>query len=140
MRLEIRHLELVVAIAESGSLGRAAARLHLSRPAVTTQLKRIETFVGGALFIRSTGGVFPTHTGAELVREARRLLHQFTALQRTARMNAQDESGAPVKVGGRSGQTGQPAGRRPDGDVAAAHRHQPDDARHGNPRHPAGFR
>jgi molybdate transport repressor ModE-like protein len=100
MRLEIRHLELVVAIAESGSLRRAAARLHLSQPAVTTQLKRIETFVGGALFIRSTGGVFPTHTGAELVREAQRLLHQFGVLQRTARVNAQDESGAPVKVGG----------------------------------------
>ncbi|WP_328453571.1 helix-turn-helix domain-containing protein [Amycolatopsis sp. NBC_00438] len=62
MRLEIRHLELVVEVAEAGSLRRAAARLHLSQPAVTTQLKRIEQFVGGALFIRSTDGVVPTHT------------------------------------------------------------------------------
>ncbi|WP_158104181.1 LysR family transcriptional regulator [Amycolatopsis pretoriensis] len=100
MRLEIRHLELVVAIAESGSLRRAAARLHLSQPAVTTQLKRIETFFGGALFVRSASGVFLTHTGAELVREAQSLLHQLRALQRKAQVNAQKESGAPVKVGG----------------------------------------
>jgi DNA-binding transcriptional LysR family regulator len=100
MRLEIRHLELVVEIAEAGSLRRAAARLHLSQPAVTTQLKRIEEFVGGALFVRSADGVVPTHTGTELVRDARNLVRQFAALQRTARANAQREAGAPVKVGG----------------------------------------
>lgn len=100
MRLEIRHLELVVEVAEAGSLRRAAARLHLSQPAVTTQLKRIEQFVGGALFLRSPEGVVPTHTGAELIRDARNLLRQFDALQRTARVNAASESGAPVKVGG----------------------------------------
>jgi DNA-binding transcriptional LysR family regulator len=60
MRLEVRHLELVVAIAESGSLRRAAAQLHLTQPAVTTQLKRIEQHLGGALFLRSTDGVLAT--------------------------------------------------------------------------------
>ncbi|MFI5608640.1 LysR family transcriptional regulator [Amycolatopsis sp. NPDC051903] len=100
MRLEIRHLELVVAIAESGSLRRAAARLHLTQPAVTTQLKRIEQFLGGPLFVRSVEGVLPTHTGTELVRDAQKLLHGFDALQRTARLNAQHEAGAPVRVGG----------------------------------------
>lgn len=100
MRLEIRHLELVVAIAEAGSLRRAAARLHLTQPAVTTQLKRLEAYFGGPLFVRSAGGVLPTHTGAELVRDAQTLLRQFDALQRTARVNARGEAGAPVKVGG----------------------------------------
>jgi DNA-binding transcriptional LysR family regulator len=100
MRLEIRHLELVVEVAEAGSLRRAAARLHLSQPAVTTQLKRIEQFFGGSLFVRSAEGVLPTHAGAEFVREARTLLRQFEVLQRTARVNARGEAGAPVKVGG----------------------------------------
>ncbi|SED01137.1 DNA-binding transcriptional regulator, LysR family [Amycolatopsis tolypomycina] len=100
MRLELRHLELVVAIADAGSLRRAAARLHLSQPAVTTQLKRIERFFGGSLFVRSADGVLPTHAGAELVRDARNLLRQFEILQRTARVNARSEAGAPVKVGG----------------------------------------
>lgn len=100
MRLEIRHLELVVAIAESGSLRRAAARLHLTQPAVTTQLRRIEQHLGGALFVRSAGGVLATHTGAEFVREAKKLLGQLGGLQQSARTNARRESGAPVKVGG----------------------------------------
>ncbi|MEW2505712.1 LysR family transcriptional regulator [Amycolatopsis sp. NPDC047767] len=100
MRLEIRHLELVVAIAEAGSLRRAAGRLHLTQPAVTTQLKRIEQFLGGPLFVRSAEGVLPTHTGTELVRDAQKVLHGFDALQRAARLNAQHEAGAPVRVGG----------------------------------------
>lgn len=100
MRLEIRHLELVVEVADAGSLRRAAARLHLSQPAVTTQLKRIERFFGGPLFVRSADGVLPTHAGAELVRDARNLLRQFEVLQRTARVNARSEAGAPLKVGG----------------------------------------
>jgi DNA-binding transcriptional LysR family regulator len=100
MLLEIRHLRLVVEVADAGSLRRAAARLHLSQPAVTAQLKRLERHLGGALFVRSADGVLPTHTGTELVRDARNLLRQFEALQRTARVNAQGEAGAPVKVGG----------------------------------------
>ncbi|MDT8911319.1 LysR family transcriptional regulator [Amycolatopsis sp. PS_44_ISF1] len=100
MRLEIRHLELVLAIAEAGSLRRAAARLHLTQPAVTTQLQRIEEVLGGPLFVRSVEGVLPTHTGTELVRDAQSLLRHFESLQRSARLNAQQETGAPVKVGG----------------------------------------
>lgn len=100
MRLGIRHLELVVAIAESGSLRRAATRLHLTQPAVTTQLKRIEQFLGGALFLRSHDGVLPTHTGTEFVREAKKLLDQLEDLERSARQNAQRGGGAPIKVGG----------------------------------------
>jgi DNA-binding transcriptional LysR family regulator len=100
MRLEVRHLELVVAIAESGSLRRAAVRLHLTQPAVTTQLKRIEQHLGGALFLRSTDGVLATHTGTEFIRDAKKVLDQVTDLERAARLNARRESGTPFKVGG----------------------------------------
>jgi DNA-binding transcriptional LysR family regulator len=100
MRLGVRHLELVVAIAEAGSLRRAATRLHLTQPAVTTQLKRIEQYLGGSLFIRSHDGVLPTHTGTEFVREAKKLLDQLDDLERSARQNAQRDGGAPIKVGG----------------------------------------
>ncbi|PRY35800.1 DNA-binding transcriptional LysR family regulator [Umezawaea tangerina] len=100
MRLEVRHLELVVAIAESGSLRKAAAHLHLTQPAVTTQLKRIEAWLGGPLFVRSTDGVLATHTGTELVRDAKKVLDQLADLERTARLNTQRESGTPLKVGG----------------------------------------
>lgn len=100
MRLELRHLDLVVAIADSGSLRRAAARLHLTQPAVTTQLQRIEEHLGGVLFVRSAEGVLLTSTGEQFVTEAKTVLAQFDSLQRSARLNAQRESGAPVKLAG----------------------------------------
>jgi DNA-binding transcriptional LysR family regulator len=100
MRLEVRHLELIVAIAESGSLRRAATHLHLTQPAVTTQLKRIEGHLGGPLFVRSAQGVLPTSTGAALVRDAKKLLENLENLERSARLALQREPGARVRVGG----------------------------------------
>ncbi|MFD9703648.1 LysR family transcriptional regulator [Lentzea sp. NPDC059081] len=99
MRLEVRHLELVVAIADCGSLRKAAARLHLTQPAVTTQLKRIEGHLGGALFLRSAGGVVLTPAGSDFVQEARSMLTQLITLERVTRRNAQS-SDAPTRVAG----------------------------------------
>jgi len=99
MRLEVRHLELVVVIADSGSLRRAAARLHLSQPAVTTQLKRIEDHLGGPLFLRGADGVRLTPTGADFVQEARSLLGRLESLERVTRRNAQ-RHGAPTRLAG----------------------------------------
>lgn len=99
MRLEVRHLELVVAIADCGSLRKAAARLHLTQPAVTTQLKRIEDHLGGALFVRSADGVRLTPTGADFVQEARSMLTQLVTLERVTRRNAHS-SGAPTRLAG----------------------------------------
>jgi DNA-binding transcriptional LysR family regulator len=99
MRLEVRHLELVVAIADCGSLRKAAARLHLTQPAVTTQLKRIEDHLGGVLFLRTADGVRLTPTGQDFVREARSMITQLHALERVTRRNAHS-SGTPVRLAG----------------------------------------
>lgn len=99
MRLDVRHLELVVAIADCGSLRRAAARLHLTQPAVTMQLKRIEDHLGGALFIRAADGVRPTPAGTDFVQEARSMLTQLHSLERVTRRNAHS-SGAPTRLAG----------------------------------------
>ncbi|MFD5827167.1 LysR family transcriptional regulator [Lentzea sp. NPDC060358] len=99
MRLEVRHLELVVAIADCGSLRKAAARLHLTQPAVTTQLKRIEQHLGGALFVRSREGVRLTANGTDFVQEARSVLTRLVTLERVTRRNAHS-SGAPTRLAG----------------------------------------
>ncbi len=99
MRLEVRHLELVVAIADCGSLRKAAARLHLTQPAVTTQLRRIEDHLGGALFLRTTEGVKLTPNGADFVQEARSMLTRLVTLERVTRRNAQSPS-APTRLAG----------------------------------------
>ncbi|SMD19388.1 LysR family transcriptional regulator [Kibdelosporangium aridum] len=95
MRLDFRHLELIVAIGNTGSLRRAAAELHLTQPAVTTQLRRIEQHLGGALFVRDREGTQPTHLGSQVLQHAKQVLGQLSELERTARRTA-----TPVRVAG----------------------------------------
>ena len=59
MNVELRHLRVVVLVAEAGSVGRAARWLKVSQPSLTAQLKRIEAAFGGELFERSRTGVTP---------------------------------------------------------------------------------
>ncbi|MGW2563729.1 LysR family transcriptional regulator [Streptomyces sp. NPDC001514] len=66
MDLEIRHLRVLCAIAEAGSLTRAAATLRMTQPGLSAQLRRIEAMLGGALFDRRQAGAVPTPFG-ELV-------------------------------------------------------------------------
>ncbi|MFC9926236.1 LysR family transcriptional regulator [Streptomyces sp. NPDC127190] len=80
MELELRHLRVLCAIADAGSVGRAAAHLGYSQPAVSTQLRRIERHLGEPLFERGTSGVRPTGYGAEVVAQARDVLARADAI------------------------------------------------------------
>ncbi|MGH8795377.1 MAG: LysR family transcriptional regulator, partial [Stackebrandtia sp.] len=48
MEVELRHLRAVCAVADAGSVSKAAAALGISQPALTAQLRRIEQSLGGA--------------------------------------------------------------------------------------------
>ncbi|MFE2728227.1 LysR family transcriptional regulator [Kitasatospora sp. NPDC059327] len=74
MELELRHLRVLCAIADTGSVGRAAAALGASQPATSTQLGRIERFLGSPLFERTASGVLPTPFGLEVLTAARDVL------------------------------------------------------------------
>ncbi|MCM2393302.1 LysR family transcriptional regulator [Streptomyces albipurpureus] len=54
MSIELRHLRSFLAIAEEGSVTRAAARLHLTQPAVSRTLAAVEKHLGTRLVDRST--------------------------------------------------------------------------------------
>lgn len=53
MELEVRHLRALCAIADTGSLHRAARELGVAQPSLSTQLRRIEQELGGELFTRT---------------------------------------------------------------------------------------
>lgn len=97
MRLDFRHLELIVAIGRTGSLRRAAVELHLTQPAVTTQLRRIEQHLGGTLFMRDREGAQPTHLGSQVLQHAKQVLGQLSELEQSAWRTATAE---PVRVAG----------------------------------------
>ncbi|WP_435846490.1 LysR family transcriptional regulator [Streptomyces fradiae] len=82
MELELRHLRVLCAIADSGSVGRAAVALGYTQPALSTQLRRIERLLGEGLFVRSSTGVELTAYGAEVVSQAREILSRADALGR----------------------------------------------------------
>ncbi|MER7502690.1 LysR substrate-binding domain-containing protein [Nonomuraea pusilla] len=70
-RLKLRHLVLVTAIAEQGSVLRAAEHLHLAQPAVTRGLREVEQILGVELFTRGPRGVTPTLFGEAFIDHAR---------------------------------------------------------------------
>ena len=87
MDLEVRHLQLVQAVAESGSLTRAGAVLHLTQSALSHQLKDIESRLGTPLFLRLPKRVALSELGKRLaapVTEAfQRLEAAFAATRET---------------------------------------------------------
>jgi DNA-binding transcriptional LysR family regulator len=81
MNLELRHLKVVCAIAETGSVTKAASLLGLAQPALTAQLQRIERTLGGPLFDRDRRGARPTALGELVLARARVLLPAMKGLQ-----------------------------------------------------------
>jgi DNA-binding transcriptional LysR family regulator len=73
---ELRHLRSFVAVAEEGSLTRAAARLHIAQQSLSQQIRTLEAQLGATLFVRSSRGAELTDAGAVLLREARPVLAQ----------------------------------------------------------------
>jgi DNA-binding transcriptional LysR family regulator len=78
-------LETFVAIAESGSLRRAAEALGLQPPAVSYQLKSLETWIGTPLFIRTTRSVTLTDAGRSLLARAQPALSELAGAVDDAR-------------------------------------------------------
>lgn len=69
-RLPVNGLEVFLAVAEHGSLRRAATALGVQSPAVSYQLKALEERIGVALFIRTTSSVQLTDAGRSLLARA----------------------------------------------------------------------
>jgi DNA-binding transcriptional LysR family regulator len=81
-RIELKHLEAAIAVAEELSFSRAARRLHLSQPAITKYIAELEESLGVLLFVRDHHVVCLTEAGRAYVEEARTaLLHAERAVQ-----------------------------------------------------------
>lgn len=96
--LELRHLRAVRAVADSGSVTKAAAHLGVSQPALSAQLTRIERILGGKLFDRGQDGVTPTALGRFVLQRAGALLSDLDVLVSSAREHAESEP-AVLRVG-----------------------------------------
>ena len=75
--MDVRQLAALVAVAETGSVTRAAEVLHLVQPAVSRQIKLLEDELGAPLFERTRHGMALTDDGRILLQHARRALSEL---------------------------------------------------------------
>jgi DNA-binding transcriptional LysR family regulator len=79
--MTLDEIEAFVAVAEAGSVNRAARRLRLSQPAVTRRLQRFESEMGTALFDRRSRPRTLTHAGRVALEQCRQVLRGAEALK-----------------------------------------------------------
>lgn len=77
--MELRQLRYLVALGEERHFTRAAARLGIAQPALSQQIRRLESQVGMTLVERTTRSVALTVAGETLVAGARRILREVDA-------------------------------------------------------------
>ena len=73
----LRQLKVFEAVARLSSFSRAAEELHLTQPAVSTQVKKLEGHTGVALFEQLGKKIFLTPAGTELLHHCRVIIGQF---------------------------------------------------------------
>ncbi len=80
MHITLRHLRIFEAVADCGSISRAAAELHLTQPAVSMQMKQLEEQIGLPLLEQVGKRMFLTEAGQELRGHARDIASRMVGL------------------------------------------------------------
>jgi DNA-binding transcriptional LysR family regulator len=97
-RMRLQHLHTFVSVAEASSIARAGRRLTVSQPAASRQILALEAELGVRLFDRIGRRLRLTAEGADLLRQARRLLIEADVLSARARALKGGDSGI-LRVG-----------------------------------------
>jgi len=93
LKLEVRHLRLVLAIAEEKTVTRAGERLHLTQSALSHQLRDIEDRLGLDLFHRTGRRLVLTDAGKRVLEASRGILSDLGELEQELAQFAQSRRG-----------------------------------------------
>ena len=91
--MNVRDLQYVIAVAEERHFGRAANKCHVSQPALSGQIRKLEDYLGVALFERTNRTVHVTPVGERIVAQARRLITLWDEIVATAQTTKDPLSG-----------------------------------------------
>ena len=83
--MNIRDLKYLVALADHGHFGKAAAACFVSQPALSMQIKKLEESLATVLLERNPKNLLLTEQGVAIVARARELLYQVTQIEQIAK-------------------------------------------------------
>jgi len=92
--MKSNHVEVIVAIADAGSLRAAADLVGKSQPAMTKALRQAEDALGARIFTRAARGVEPTEVGRAVIARARVIIGEMRKLDEEVRQIQGERSGS----------------------------------------------
>ena len=96
--MNLRDLEYITAIDRYRNFGKAADACHVSQPALSSQVKKLEDRLGVELFARTNSGILTTDAGVRIVATAKDVLHSAKRITDTA-AEYHDPLAAPFRIG-----------------------------------------
>ena len=96
--MELHQLQCFVLVLEEGGFKRATARLHITQPALSYQIKQLEEELGVQLFHRRPDGITPTEAGRVLLQHAYQVIHAVQEAQQAVRELSEGVTGE-IRIG-----------------------------------------
>lgn len=78
--MTLQQIFYAIKVAETGSMNKAAERLFISQPTLTSAIKELENEIGIKIFSRNSKGVYVTNEGADFLDKSRHLYQQYELL------------------------------------------------------------
>jgi LysR family transcriptional regulator, regulator for metE and metH len=98
MILEVRHLRILAAIADRGTVSGATKQVFLTQSAISHQLIELEQRLGLQFFHRTPKGMVPTEAGAEMIEVARDVLGRLAAAE-ASMLRSTPRSAGRLRIG-----------------------------------------
>lgn len=97
--MTLQELRYLVALADTGHFGQAAEACHVTQSTLSTQLKKLEDYLGLTLFDRSLKRVTPTPTGRAIIASARIIVEEAERIRTLARHSGEDIMACTLRLG-----------------------------------------
>lgn len=97
--MTLQELRYIVALADTGHFGQAAEACHVTQSTLSTQLKKLEDYLGLTLFDRSLKRVAPTPTGRAIIASARIIVEEAARIRELARHSGEDIMACTLHLG-----------------------------------------
>ncbi len=92
--MTLKELRYLVALADQGRFVRAAEACHVGQPTLSTQLRKLEDYLGVTLFERNKHHLLPTSIGEEIIERARKALSVVDQIRELARQGHDPMNGS----------------------------------------------